>query len=109
MITPWRREIFQAGPSSDKSTSIWLSLVARPNVICQNIQIQYIAIQQTYIGNVKLCQSLQMDLLLGISAIEIISKTLRILDIQNDSGAFSSLRKHCFYTTNTGKHYLTVV
>ena len=30
---PCRREIFQAGPSRDKSTSIWLSLVARPSVI----------------------------------------------------------------------------
>lgn len=29
-------EIFQAGPSSDRSTSICLSLVALPNVICVN-------------------------------------------------------------------------
>lgn len=33
---PCFREIFQAGPSRDKSTSIWLSLVALPRVIWEN-------------------------------------------------------------------------
>jgi hypothetical protein len=33
---PCFREIFQAGPSRDRSTSIWLSLVALPRVIWGN-------------------------------------------------------------------------
>lgn len=35
-LVPCFREIFQAGPSRDRSTSIWLSLVALPRVIWGN-------------------------------------------------------------------------
>ena len=35
LMTPWRREIFHAGPSRDRSTSMDCSRVARPNVICR--------------------------------------------------------------------------
>lgn len=34
--SPCFLEIFHAGPSSERSTSICLSLVALPNVICVN-------------------------------------------------------------------------
>lgn len=36
LLVPCFREIFQAGPSRDRSTSIWLSLVALPRVIWGN-------------------------------------------------------------------------
>lgn len=37
---PCLREIFQAGPSRDRSTSIWLSLVALPRVIWKMVEVR---------------------------------------------------------------------
>lgn len=42
VYSPCFLDIFQAGPSSDRSTSIGLSLVALPNVICVNIKLKKI-------------------------------------------------------------------
>lgn len=56
LLVPCFREIFQAGPSKDRSTSIWLSLVALPRVISRE-RIRYRTMRPRSTASVWLSKS----------------------------------------------------